>query len=188
MEISKIMADLLLAQKDIGVIKKEGLADAGKFSYSYAELSDVIAEIKKKLNEHNIVVLQPVNSDMVQTRLIHTSGECIQDEGVRIVNGQPDDPQAQGKAITYARRYGLMSLLCLETEDDDAKSAMPVKRATGGVEVTKSTGKTKECVKCGSEAIYKEGQNKLGKPYRAYFCDNQECKHVEWLPTETLTF
>ena len=35
----------------------------------------------------------------------------------------PNDPQAQGSAITYARRYGLMSLLCLSAEDDDGESA-----------------------------------------------------------------
>lgn len=188
--LDKIIPALLDAQKGISAIKKEGEADAGKFSYTYAELSDVVSEVKSKLNEKGMVILQPVDSEVVTTKIIHTSGQWISDEGVRIINGQPNDPQAQGKAITYARRYGLLSLLCLETEDDDGKGAMPTteptKRATSHLEETKLPGKSKQCVECGGEAIMKSGMGKSGKPWRGYFCG--ECKHVEWIETETLTF
>lgn len=40
-----------------------------------------------------------------------------------VLCAKPNDPQAYGSAITYARRYGLQSLLSIPSEDDDANSA-----------------------------------------------------------------
>ncbi len=40
------------------------------------------------------------------------------------------------------------------------------------------------CSKCGWAMDFKEGISKQNKPYKGYFCTNQQCKAVEWLPTE----
>jgi hypothetical protein len=36
---------------------------------------------------------------------------------------KPNDPQAQGSGISYARRYGLQSLINIGAEDDDGNKA-----------------------------------------------------------------
>lgn len=37
------------------------------------------------------------------------------------------------------------------------------------------------CPKCGSPVAFKQGVKKeTGKPWSGYFCQNQDCKHVEW--------
>lgn len=122
--LKEITPALLKAQAKIEGVVKSNTADTGKFRYNYADLTSVIEAIKKPLNENGLILIQPVNGDAVETRVIHTSGEWIADDGVKVVSARPDDPQAQGSAITYARRYGLMSLLAIPAEDDDGEKAM----------------------------------------------------------------
>lgn len=55
--------------------------------------------------------------------LLHDSGETIESY-TKIVCKAQNDPQALGSAITYARRYGLQSLVCIGAEDDDAEKSM----------------------------------------------------------------
>lgn len=119
--IDKIAGALVKAQKAIGSAKKN--QENPFFKSSYADLAEVVEVIKKPLNDNGIVVLQPVSGDLLETVLLHESGEWLSGE-VKIVNSKPNDPQAQGSAITYARRYGLLSMLNVPSEDDDAESAV----------------------------------------------------------------
>lgn len=38
----------------------------------------------------------------------------------------------------------------------------------------------KVCELCGQATVYKTG-NKEGKPWAGYFCQDQGCKHVQWI-------
>ena len=61
------------------------------------------------------------------TRILHKNGEFVEDEGVPIRSKDPNDPQKIGSAITYARRYGLQSILgMVGVEDDDANLVIEV--------------------------------------------------------------
>ena len=55
------------------------------------------------------------------TRLIHSSGEWIEDTAVCPI--QKQDPQGLGSAISYIRRYSISSLCALYADDDDGQSA-----------------------------------------------------------------
>jgi len=125
METKNIYKALLEAQKKIETITKDATAGKGSFSYNYATLEQVMDMIKKPLNDEGISIIQPISESIVITKLVYIDGTEISDNGTPIVCAKPNDPQAQGSAITYARRYGLMSLLCLSTEDDDGVKAMP---------------------------------------------------------------
>lgn len=120
-EISRISAALLRAQKAIG-----GAAKGAKnpfFHSNYADLGSVMAACKEQLNDNGISILQPIEDGCVSTMLLDVSGEWIKDSGVPIVFVKQNDPQAQGAAITYARRYGLMSMLFIPAVDDDGEGA-----------------------------------------------------------------
>jgi hypothetical protein len=94
------------------------------FHSNYADLNSVMSACKEQLNKHGIAILQPVVGDVVETVLIHAnSGEWFRSE-TKIVNAKPNDPQAQGSAITYARRYGLQSMVFIGAEDDDGERAV----------------------------------------------------------------
>ena len=58
----------------------------------------------------------------VETILIHTSGESMSG-GIIHVPADKQTPQGYGSALTYARRYSLMSACGIAPEDDDGNLA-----------------------------------------------------------------
>ena len=96
------------------------------FRSKYADLNAVREAVIPVLNAHDVVVLQPIVSidgrNFVKTILLHSSGETIE-SFTEIVYAKTNDAQAQGSGITYARRYGLQSLVCIGADDDDGNAA-----------------------------------------------------------------
>jgi hypothetical protein len=130
--IAKISAALVKAQAEMGNAKKESTNPF--FKSKYADLNAIREAVLPVLNKHGIAVIQPTivgeNSNYrnyVKTILLHESGEYI--SGLtEIVCSRPNDAQAQGSGLTYARRYGLQSIVNVGADDDDGNSAsQPVK-------------------------------------------------------------
>jgi hypothetical protein len=140
--IDKIAPALIKAQNEIGAATKG--SSNPFFKSRYADLGSVMEACKQPLLENGLCVLQPVGHDehgeYVETVVIHASGQFIS-ERMRIEppkkmicpNPKKEeafepflapDPQAQGSAITYARRYALQSMLFIPAEDDDGEGAM----------------------------------------------------------------
>lgn len=118
--IIKISPALLKAQKAITFATKDAMNPHLK--NRYADLQSVIEAIKPALNDAGIFFMQsatPSPDDKLHlvTRLIHESGEWIEDEIVIPVVKQ--DAQGHGSAMTYARRYSLASMTGLFQSDDD---------------------------------------------------------------------
>lgn len=97
------------------------------FRSKFASLGNVVSAVRPILNKHGLVYAQfPTNIDgapALETMLIHAeSGEDI--AAVTPLILAKNDPQGYGSALTYARRYALLSILGLVgDEDDDANSA-----------------------------------------------------------------
>tara|TARA_R110000868_G_scaffold1103_1_gene8427 strand:- start:11958 stop:12641 length:684 start_codon:yes stop_codon:yes gene_type:complete len=136
------------AQKEMGNATKDSKNPF--FKSKYADLNSVREACLPALNAHGIAVLQPIvqvdGKNFVKTLLLHESGESM--EGLtEILFAKQNDPQAQGSGITYARRYGLQSLVNIAAEDDDGNKAaspydnptvlegMGVKRNASGLKV-----------------------------------------------------
>lgn len=124
MEIKNIALALLKAQSEMSNPVKG--SNNPYFKSKYADLNSVREATIPILNTHGIVVLQPmVNIDgknFVNTILLHESGETIE-SFTEIIYTKTNDAQAQGSGITYARRYGLQSLVCVGADDDDGNAA-----------------------------------------------------------------
>jgi hypothetical protein len=90
------------------------------FKSNYASLSNIQDAISKPLAESGIVYSQmPTGVNGLCTILIHAeSGEYMMDSYTMPVS-KPNDPQAVGSAITYAKRYALAGILGLNIDDDD---------------------------------------------------------------------
>jgi hypothetical protein len=90
------------------------------FKSNYASLSNIQDAISKPLTESGLVYSQmPTGVNGLCTILIHAeSGEYIMDSYTMPVS-KPNDPQAVGSAITYAKRYALAGILGLNIDDDD---------------------------------------------------------------------
>lgn len=116
--IVKISQALIKAQKNIKSVTKD--ASNPYFKSKYADLASVINACKDELNNEGITILQPVDGMNVETLLLHESGEYISAQTPIVCKSQ-NNPQDLGSAITYARRYGLQSMIFLPSVDDDGE-------------------------------------------------------------------
>jgi hypothetical protein len=128
-EKSESIVELIKALMKVQVALKPAVRDkVNPFLKSkYADLSGVWDVCRELLKENKLAVVQVSGIDSngcyLETILTHESGEWISGKyPLRPV--KPDDPQAMGSALTYARRYTLAAILGIVTEDDDAEGAM----------------------------------------------------------------
>ena len=137
-----LAAALLAAQAEMksAVFNKTNPAFKGS---KYADLGSVRDAAIPVLTAHGLAAVQFPGWDKegrycLTTRIQHVgTGEFI--EGAIPI---PDTGKLQeiGSALTYARRYGLVALAGLTSEeDDDANSAGTVTRAQAGVQAGKGT-------------------------------------------------
>lgn len=132
--ISKIQAELRPAKKD---------STNPFFKSRYADLESVWEAIRDLCATHEVAVIQMPGTlfedgemwTTLDTMLIHSSGEYVQ--GCQPLFLKSQDPQAQGSAITYARRYCLAACLGVVQSDDDGEGAQNAQR-----EVQKSPPKS----------------------------------------------
>ena len=96
------------------------------FRSKYADLSAVLAVIRQPMADNDLCVIQsPIRADggvEVETLILHKSGEWIAQSCFIPINKW--DAHGTGSGITYGRRYGLMSIFCIGTEDDDGNTAV----------------------------------------------------------------
>jgi hypothetical protein len=101
---------------------KEG---KGKYSYSYADLADVLSDSRPVLTANGLAISQAVVTNgrdvEVWTTILHVSGQYRTDGPLAFNGGS--NPQQAGSAITYARRYAALASLGLASEDDDGAKA-----------------------------------------------------------------
>lgn len=106
------------------------------FKSKYADLNAVREAVIPTLNSCGISVLQPIvnidGKNFIKTILLHESGEMME-SFTEIVYSKQNDAQAQGSGITYARRYGLQSFVCVGADDDDGNKASQKPKATDEV-------------------------------------------------------
>lgn len=103
-------------------------ANAKSHHGSFANLQQVFNTLQPHLEAQQIAVIQtPIGSSAgtctLETRLHHQpSGQEIVST-ITIPMQRQNDPQAYGAAMTYGRRYSLLCLFGMVTEDDDGSSA-----------------------------------------------------------------
>jgi hypothetical protein len=96
------------------------------FKSKYADLGAVIDAIKPALINHGLFFTQrpepSANGITVETVIGHVSGEEMS-LGKLFVPANKNDAQAYGSALTYARRYALVTAFGVPVEDDDGNAA-----------------------------------------------------------------
>jgi hypothetical protein len=134
MDTKNITAALAAFHQTVGTIDKTARAQYGNF----ADLSTVLSVITPALCKHGLALVQTfetdryeenVIGDLLITKLLHTSGECIRSE-CRLIRvegaGSRHNPlHLWGGSVTYQRRYAALALLGLAAgmDDDDGDIA-----------------------------------------------------------------
>lgn len=125
--IDALAASLVKALGEMSEVSKTRTANAGSYSYSYADLADALGMARPILASHGLAITQAAESThdevIIWTTIVHESGQYVTYAPTRLPAGQT--AQNTGSAVTYSRRYSLMAVLGLATEDDDGASASP---------------------------------------------------------------
>jgi len=111
-------------QEKIGKLEKDQKVAFGSTRYQYFNLEQLTDKLFPILDGEGLVLYQPMTVREGRTILqtIISDGdkfnlkcEMVLPDGVK--------PQDLGSAITYYRRYSIVSLLGLQAEDDDGRAA-----------------------------------------------------------------
>ena len=122
--IKELATALAKAQATMAGAKKDSTNP--HFRSKYADLASIWEACRDALTSNGIAVVQMTRATteeavIVETRLMHSSGEWI--EGELLVPVTKADAQGFGSAITYARRYSLAAAVGVAPEDDDGAAA-----------------------------------------------------------------
>ena len=97
-------------------------------THTYASFEACLEAIKPALHEHGFVLLQSNNrdelGDYTETKFVHKTGHELTTKVYLVLD--KNNMQGVGSAITYAKRYGILTLAGIEPEkkdDDDANKA-----------------------------------------------------------------
>lgn len=97
------------------------------FKTKYADLSSVVEAVKPALVKHGLFFVQLTHEQQggvcIETVVHHASGESMSFGKLYVPAGK-QDAQGYGSALTYARRYSLMTAFGVCPEDDDGNAAV----------------------------------------------------------------
>lgn len=120
------------------------LKDEQAFNYKYADLAQIQAKIAPYLEELKLLIIHATQNGSVVTTIYDVDSDAYisssieiwsiettrewdsKDKQQNIIHNkevQQQDPQAVGSIITYYRRYNLLQLLDLKTQDNDGADA-----------------------------------------------------------------
>lgn len=122
-DIRALAQAFLLAQKHFRATGKDGSNTHQKYNYAY--ISQIYDAVKPALEEQNIIIwhnsLVIDGKEYIQTRLIHAlTGQWSQD--IRFKESEKPGNQGKGAADTYLKKYAVLCLCAIPTEDDDGES------------------------------------------------------------------
>lgn len=128
--MNHIAAAFIKAKKEFAPALKDKTNPA--FRSKYADLGACLEAVDDALLNNGIALYQETFEDStgitVETVLLHESGESIR-SGKLHVPAAKQDPQGYGSALTYARRYSIMTACGIAPEDDDGNAASHQKPA-----------------------------------------------------------
>jgi hypothetical protein len=122
--MKNIATAFIKAKKEFSPALKDKTNPA--FRSKYADLGACLEAVNDALLNNGIAVYQETSEDStgvtVETVLLHESGETIR-SGKLHVPAAKQDPQGFGSALTYCRRYSLITACGIAPEDDDGNAA-----------------------------------------------------------------
>jgi hypothetical protein len=126
--LAKAQIELANPEKSlVGTIEPaagEGGGREAARSFRYAPLSSGLEIVRKTLGQYEIATVQTTAVDQaagmvnLTTVLAHSSGEWIASDWPVCPVAETATPHRMGAALTYARRYGLFTLVGIAGEDD----------------------------------------------------------------------
>jgi len=122
--LAKAQAQLINPERSLTATIRSDSAGGAERSFRYAPLSSGLDIVRNTLSQHEIATVQTTSIDetagivRLSTVLAHASGEWISSDWPVCGISETAAPHRMGAALTYARRYGLFTLVGIAGEDD----------------------------------------------------------------------
>jgi len=120
-DVKNIFKAQIAMQSELENIAK----DSSGYGYKYTSLEKLIEYVRPILAKHKLGYFQTTTSTEdgkigVTTRLIHESGEWVEDTMVANLTklAKMNEYQVAGSVITYFRRYALSAMLGIASDED----------------------------------------------------------------------
>lgn len=158
--INELALALSKAQASMNNAKKDSKNPF--FKSSYADLASVWDAAREPLSSNELAIMQttiPSDKDevIVETILAHSSGQWI--SSVLALPVSKADSQGYGSALTYARRYGLSSMVGVAPAEDDGNAATAA--APKKIIRTTITSEAEKLISCCNDADQLEEAYKM---------------------------
>jgi len=131
-QLSQLAAALARAQGKVENAKKS--SNNPHFKSKYADLASIWDVIREPLTSEGLSVVQlpceaPDGKVGLVTVLLHSSGEHVHERFFLAVK-DASNPQQYGSCLTYMKRYALLGVAGIASEDDDGEAASaPTRKA-----------------------------------------------------------
>src|SRR5438045_7542499 len=123
--LAKAQGELTNPEKAlIATVRSPFPREEGIRTFRYASLASGLDIVRKALGQHEIATVQTTAIEQASgqirltTLLAHASGEWIASDWPVCPISEIASPQRMGAALSYARRYGLFTLVGIAGEDD----------------------------------------------------------------------
>jgi hypothetical protein len=122
--LAKAQTELTNPEKSLLATIRSPFPREADRTFRYAPLSSGLDIVRKTLGRHEIAAIQSTSIDSeagllrLTTVLAHSSGEWISSEWPVCRISDIGSAQRMGAALTYARRYGLFTIVGIAGEDD----------------------------------------------------------------------
>jgi hypothetical protein len=122
MSNTEIFKKLFNIQAEVGRLKKDKMNP--HFKSSYIDINSVLDELIPLASEHKVFISQPtsVENGINYLKTIAVDIDSGESHEAIMVLPLNLDAQKTGSALTYYRRYMLVSMFGLQTVDDDGKA------------------------------------------------------------------
>jgi len=178
-----VHAKLAQARAIVKPVIKTETADAGKYEYSYASLSSVLKAVDEACNEVGLSWWQEIRHlNDLNWQLFTVLYDAEPDEYMHFggaINTTKADPQANGSALTYARRYSLVLLFGMNQPDDDG--GMAHRAATDPQRRTEAEGIIRDGLKKLTKDEQREFASDFQEEFRSTLTNLPEAKHGDAL-------
>lgn len=101
---------------DLDATVKVTTKTGGSYDFRYATLANIMVHVRPILAKHGLSVTQGINVDVLETTLLHSSGQSIRYTVPISLDGSM---QEVGSRISYLRRYSISACLGVVADDDD---------------------------------------------------------------------
>lgn len=123
--MQKIIKKLATLKEKSIVLQKDQKVSFNKTKYSFAALDQLQDKLEEPLAELQLLITHQVVDESLTTTIRDLESEDKIQSSIPLSTQKAQD---KGSEITYYRRYNLLSLLDLKTEDDDGQQAQKSKK------------------------------------------------------------